>query len=647
MCGIAGLLTFDSALSRQRLHDIAEAMNSSLSHRGPDDEGVSLDAEAPVALTHRRLSIVDLSPAGHQPMTSADGRFVITYNGEIYNYEELRPELAARGISFRGHSDTEVMLEAFSAFGIEATIKRLIGMFAIGVWDRRERTLTLVRDRLGIKPIYWAKFGGMFMFGSELKALRACPAWTPRINRSAVAAYLRHNCIPAPHTIYEGVQKLEPGSILTLPWNGEPRITRFWDARAIARAGQADPLRGSDREMTDQLEQLLKDAVRRRMVADVPLGAFLSGGIDSSTVVALMQSANIGQTKTYSIGFDIPGFNEAQHAAAVAKHLHTDHTELTVTAQDALGVIPQLPDIYDEPFSDSSQIPTYLVSAMTRRHVTVALSGDGGDELFAGYNRYHLASRAWQNLSLLPRAVRSGIAATMTGVSPGRWSSLLGFLPAQMQAAQASDKLHKLAAVLSAGSGDEVYRRLVTHWEPEQLMSGVAEPKGIIWDPAVAQDFPNLLERMQFLDLVTYLPDDILTKVDRASMAVALEARVPLLDHRVVEFAWRLPSLAKIRAGQSKWILRQVLDRHVPRELVERPKMGFSIPLGEWLRGPLRDWAEALLSEKRLRASGLLDAACVRKYWDEHLQGHRNREHLLWDVLMLEAWRERWAMSLS
>ncbi len=643
MCGIAGLLTFHSAVSRQQLHDIAEAMNVSLRHRGPDDEGIWLDADAPVALTHRRLSIVDLSPAGHQPMSSSDGRFVITYNGEVYNREEIRPELAARGIRFRGHSDTEVMLEAFSAYGISATVKRLIGMFAFGVWDRRERTLTLVRDRLGIKPMYWAKFGGLFLFGSELKALRAHPGWTPRINRGAVAAFLRLNYVPAPHTIYEGVHKLEPGSILTLPWNGEPHIERFWDARAVAHSGLADPLRASDRELTDRLEELLKDSVRRRMVADVPVGAFLSGGIDSSTVAALMQAANAGKVRTYTIGFDIAGFDEARHAAAVAKHLGTEHTELTVTAQEVLNVIPRLPDFYDEPFADSSQIPTYLVSAMTRRHVTVALSGDGGDELFAGYNRYRLATRMWRALSLLPRSVRHGMSATLTGISAERWSQLLSFLPARLRPEQVGDKLHKLATVLNLGNSDAIYRRLVTHWEPDQLLSGVAEPRGILWDPSVADDIPSLLERMQFLDLVTYLPDDILTKVDRASMAVALEARVPLLDHRVVEFSWRLPSSTKIRNGKTKWLLRQVLDRHVPRELIERPKMGFGIPLGEWLRGPLRDWAETLLSERRLREAGLLDAAVVRRHWDEHLQGHRNWQYLLWDVLMLEAWRERWA----
>ncbi|MGB8042696.1 MAG: asparagine synthase (glutamine-hydrolyzing), partial [Pseudolabrys sp.] len=383
MCGIAGVIA--SASSRDQLERNAIAMADSLAYRGPDDQGIWSDADAGLALTHRRLSIVDLSPAGHQPMVSGDGRFVITYNGEIYNFQDLRPELEARGIKFRGHSDTEVMLEAFAAFGVNATVKRLIGMFTIGVWDRRERTLILVRDRLGIKPLYWAKFSGLFLFGSELKALRAYPGWTPRIDRSAVAAFMRHNYIPAPHTIYEGVRKLEPGTILTLPWNGEPKIERFWDARAVARAGLADPLQADDGELTDRLEALLRDAVSRRMVADVPVGAFLSGGIDSSTVAALMKAANAGPVRTYTIGFELPGFDEATQSAAVARHLGTEHTELTVTAKEALDVIPQLPDMYDEPFADSSQIPTYLVSAMTRRHVTVALSGDGGDELFAGY----------------------------------------------------------------------------------------------------------------------------------------------------------------------------------------------------------------------------------------------------------------------
>ena len=640
MCGIAGVLNLTG--SRDQLERNAMAMADSVAHRGPDDQGIWSDTEAGIALVHRRLSIVDLSSAGHQPMISADGRFIITYNGEIYNFQELRPELEARGVKFRGHSDTEVMLEAFAAYGIEATVKRLIGMFTIGVWDRRSRTLTLVRDRLGIKPLYWAKFGKLFLFGSELKALRAYPGWTPSIDGSAVAAFMRHNCVPAPHSIYKGVRKLEPGTILTLPPDGEPRLERFWDARAVAQAGLADPLQVDDTELTDRLEVLLQDAVRRRMVADVPVGAFLSGGIDSSTVTALMKAASCGPVRTYTIGFDLPGFDEAPHSAAVARHLGTDHTELTVTAKQALDVIPQLPDMYDEPFADSSQIPTHLVSAMTRRHVTVALSGDGGDELFGGYNRYQLSTGFWRSLSLLPRPLRRAIAATLTAVPADRWSQVLSVLPASMQPRQVGDKLHKLAIALCADDDSALYRRLVTHWEPAQIVPGAAEPKGLLWDAQLEREFPGLLERMQFLDLVTYLPDDILTKVDRASMAVALEARVPLLDHRVVEFAWRIPRQTLMRNGVSKWPLRQVLYRHVPHELIERPKTGFSIPLGEWLRGPLREWAETLLSEKRLRDGGLLSVQDVRRTWAEHLSGKHNWQYLLWDALMLEAWRERW-----
>ena len=646
MCGIAGFIAAGSDNGPQGLGTIAAAMGTSLSHRGPDDEGVWIDSEAGVALVHRRLSIVDLSSAGHQPMVSADGRYVMSYNGEVYNHEDMRPALAARGIAFRGHSDTEVMLESIAAFGLDATLPRLIGMFAIALWDRRERTLTLVRDRLGIKPLYWAKFGGLFLFGSELKALRDHPGWTPRIDRAAAAGYMRYNYVPAPHTIYQGVRKLEPGSVLTLPWGREPRIERFWDARTVARAGISNPLKGSDAELTDELENRLKDAVRRRMIADVPLGAFLSGGIDSSTVVALMKAANAGPVKTFTIGSDVPGFDEAPYAAAVARHLGTEHTELTVTARQALDVIPQLPQWFDEPFADASQIPTYLVSAMTRQHVTVALSGDGGDELFAGYNRYELTRRSWQLLSLMPRALRRGMAAAISSVSPERWSRLLDRMPMRLPA-QIGDKLHKAASVLGAADGDAVFRRLITHWEPAEVMLDATEPENIVWDPSVAGDIPSLLDRMQFLDLVTYLPDDILTKVDRTSMAVALEARVPLIDHRVVEFAWRLPAHARMRNGTRKWLLRQVLYRHVPRELVERPKMGFSIPLGEWLRGPLRDWAESLLAEKRLRECNLFNVQHVRRHWAEHLSGHRNWQYLLWSVLMFEAWRDRWDRGLT
>ena len=422
-------------------------------------------------------------------------------------------------------------------------------------------------------------------------------------------------------------------------------MERYWDARAVARAGLADPLAGSDDELATQLETLLRDAVGRRMVADVPVGAFLSGGIDSSTVVALMKAANAGPVRTYTIGFELPGFDEAKYSAAVARHLGTEHTEMTVTAKEAFDVIPRLPEFYDEPFADSSQIPTYLVSAMTRRHVTVALSGDGGDELFAGYNRYVLASRLWRGLSLLPRPLRHGMASALQAVSPDRWSRLFAAAPKTILPSQFGDKLHKFASTLTMEDADALYRRLVTHWEPATVTPGIEEPRGILWDRSVAREFPDLIERMQFLDLVTYLPDDILTKVDRASMAFGLEARVPLLDHRVVEFAWRLPHRARLRHGQGKWLLRQVLHRHVPRELVARPKMGFGIPLGEWLRGPLRDWAETLLSERNLGDGGYFDVARIRQTWAEHLSGQRNWQYQLWDVLMFEAWRARWGKA--
>lgn len=643
MCGIAGFLASSSDMLPNDLAAIAAAMDNSLKHRGPDDRGVWTDIDAGIALIHRRLSIIDLSAAGHQPMVSANGRYIIIYNGEVYNFQPIRAELEKKGHTFRGHSDTEVILESFSEFGIEPTIKRLIGMFAIAVWDRKDRALTLIRDRLGIKPLYWAKVGKLFLFGSELKALHAHPRFKPKIDSSAIAAYLRHNYIPAPRTVYEGVSKLEPGTILTLSEDGATTVSRYWDARAVARAGIANPVAGTDSEATDELEAILQDAVRRRMIADVPLGAFLSGGVDSSAVVALMQSANMGKVRTFTIGFSEAGYGEGPHAAAVARHLGTEHSELTVTAQQALDVIPQLPEWFDEPFADSSQIPTYLVSAMTRRHVTVALSGDGGDELFAGYDRYQLTTRFWHKLRLLPYPLRRTLACGLQAISPAQWTKLLAIVPDRIRPNHIGDKIHKLASILNLNDPGELYRRLVTHWEPAAVAPGTNEAKGVLWDTGVATDFPDILSRMQFLDLVTYLPDDILTKVDRASMAVALEARVPLIDHRVVEYSWRLPRAMKIRNGTSKWLLRQVLYRHVPPSIMERPKMGFGIPLGEWLRGPLRDWAEDLLSEHRLNEGGLVDPNVVRGYWHEHLSGHRNWQYLIWDVLMLEAWRRRWA----
>jgi asparagine synthase (glutamine-hydrolysing) len=648
MCGIAGLVDRGQRLAAAELGAIAERMAAALHHRGPDDAGVWVEAESGAALGHRRLSIVDLSPAGHQPMVSADGRFVVSYNGEIYNFRDLRPQLEARGVRFRGHSDTEVLIEGCAAWGIETTVKRLIGMFAFALWDRRERTLHLVRDRLGIKPLYWGQFGSLLLFGSELKALRACPRWPVEIDDGAVAAYLRHNYVPAPHSIYRGVRKLPPGHILTLrPGDAAPGLKCYWSARAVARAGALQPHRFDDAEAAERLETLLADAVGRRMIADVPLGAFLSGGIDSSTVVALMQAQSSRPVKTYSIGFRQPGYDEAAQAKAVAAHLGTDHTELYVDPGHALAVIPRLAEWFDEPFADSSQIPTFLVSELARRHVTVALSGDGGDELFAGYNRYLLAGRLWRVMHLLPRSLRQALAGTIHSVSPAAWDRLGALLPPARPLPQAGDKLHKLARVLPAEDVADLYRRIVTHWEPAEIAPTAAEPAGLATDPGLAAEIPDVTARMQFLDLVTYLPDDILTKVDRASMAVSLEARVPLIDHRVVEFALALPPTQRRRGGVSKWLLRRVLHRHVPPALVERPKMGFGVPIDRWLRHELRDWAEDLLAPAALGADGLLDGALVRRHWQEHLSGRRNHQHLLWGVLMLRAWRHRWLSAAA
>ncbi len=642
MCGIAGLWDRRAEMAAEVLAGTARAMADVMAYRGPDAGGIWCDVAAGVGLGHRRLAIVDLSPAGAQPMVSSCGRYVLSYNGEVFNADDLRPELVAAGRSFRGHSDTEVIVEGIAVWGLKATVERLIGMFAFALWDRQERVLTLVRDRLGIKPLYWARFGSVLLFGSELKALRVHDGWTPELNRDAVASFLRLAYVPGPHTIYRGVSKLPPGSILTARADGSVEIESYWTLEDVARAGQAARFQGSDAEAIDALDTLLNDAVRRRMVADVPLGAFLSGGIDSSTVVALMQANSPRPVRNFSIGFHEEGFDEAQHAAKVARHLGTDHTELYVSPAHALDIIPQLPAMYDEPFADASQIPTFLVSEMTREHVTVALSGDGGDELFAGYNRYFQARTALRRLGLLPHPARHLAAAVLRGVPAPAWTSLSQLIPTRHRPPQLGDKIHKLARVMTGGSED-FYRLITSHWtDPDSVVVDGCETAGLIQHPGLAALVPDRVERMQYIDTLTYLPDDILTKVDRASMAVSLEARVPLLDHRVVAFSWTLPPRLKIRGGTGKWLLRQVLDRYVPRALVERPKMGFGVPIDSWLMGPLRPWAEALLDESRLRREGVFDPAPIRRKWEEHLAGSRNWQYPLWNVLMFQAWRERW-----
>ena len=652
MCGFAGFLGGRSPHGSEGDEALLRRMADTIANRGPDDSGYWSDREHRIALGHRRLSIVDLSCAGHQPMVSGSGRYMLAYNGEIYNHSTLRTELERRDQrpAWRGHSDTEALLAGFDAWGIEPTVKRVVGMFAFAVWDRQTRSLTLGRDRAGEKPLYYGWQGrgedAAFLFGSELKALRAHPSFQAEVDRGALSLLLRHNCIPSPYSIYQGIAKLRPGNLLTVSLRQrEPTVWPYWSAPAVAVEGVANAFDGTPGEAVDALEELLSDAVRQQMMADVPLGAFLSGGVDSSTIVALMQSQSSRPVKTFTIGFHEHGYDEAVHAKAVANHLGTDHTELYVTAEQARAVIPRLPAMYDEPFSDSSQIPTFLVSQLARNDVTVSLSGDAGDELFSGYNRYKVAANLWRKLAMVPVPLRRAAARGLTTVSPRRWGRMVGavdrWLPPSARFAHAGDQVHKGAGVLASSSADALYFGLVSHWEdPKSVVIGGHEPPTLLTGDMPALSGLDDVQRMMALDISTYLPDDILVKLDRAAMAVSLEARVPFLDHRVIEFAWRLPQSLKLRDGRTKWILRQVLYRHVPESLIERPKMGFGVPIGAWLRGPLKEWAEALLDETRLAREGYFNPAPIRRKWSSHLSGERNWQHHLWDVLMFQAWLE-------
>ncbi len=640
MCGITGFLDFATDKDLAELESRAQSMADTLRHRGPDGKGVWADPEAGIAFGHRRLSIIDLSEAGHQPMTSANDRYVLSYNGEIYNAPELRREMEREGHAFRGHSDTEVLVEMIATRGLDKTLPELIGMFAFSLWDRKTRTLSLVRDRIGIKPLYWGQFGRVFLFASELKAIRAHPVFSAEIDRGALVSLLRHNYVRAPHSIYRGVSKLGPGEMLTVTADGEPVITNYW----TLDPDHAGAFAGGDQDetsMINELEGLIKDAVGRRMISDVPLGAFLSGGVDSSLVTAMMQAGSSTAIRTFTIGFDQRDYDEAVHAKAVAAHLGTDHTELYVDPSMGRDLIPRLPQMFDEPFADASQIPTYLVSELTRRHVTVALSGDGGDENFAGYTRYLWADRIWKHLESLPRPIRKLGAAGIRTLSPASWDKIISMLPKRFRAPQAGERLYKMADILPADSIDAVYRGLISQWQtPGVAVPNGTEPGGLLWDDGLAKVIPDAITRMQYLDTLTYLPDDILTKVDRASMAVSLEARVPLLDHRIVEYAWRMPRALKVKNGVGKYPLREILYKYVPREMIERPKQGFAVPIGDWLRGPLRDWGEDLLSEKRLAEGGYFNPAPIRRFWTEHQSGRRNRQYQLWGPLMFQAWLE-------
>jgi asparagine synthase (glutamine-hydrolysing) len=642
MCGIAGLLDPSRGTPAAELLAIALDMADTLHRRGPDDRGAWADAGAGVALASRRLAIVDLSPLGHQPMVSACGRFTVAYNGEVYNHRDLRSDLERAGYDFQGQSDTEVLLAAVCVWGLDGALARCNGMFAFALWDREAQALHLVRDRLGEKPLYYGRVGGRLVFGSELKALRAHPGFGPEVDRDALAAYLRLSYVPSPFTIYRGVQKLPPGTVLTVgPDLGTtlPAPRTYWSLATTVAEATSHPFDGSPEDACDELDLLLRDAVASRMQADVPLGAFLSGGVDSSTVVALMQAQSARPVRTFTIAMPAAGFDESREATAVARHLGTDHTSVELTPEDALALVPRLPELYDEPFADPSQLPTLLVSQVARRDVTVALSGDGGDEVFAGYNRHVMARRLWHPLERVPRPMRSALGGALLRVPPSWWDRASGRLPARASVRNAGDKVQKLGALLVSATSAEPYRALISQWpDPAALVVGGTEPRTLLTDAGCWPPGLDATELMVFLDTAVSLPDDMLTKVDRASMGASLEARVPLLDHRVVELAWRLPLDLRIRGREGKWVLRRVLDRYVPRPLVGRPKMGFDPPLGEWLRGPLRDWAEGLLDARRLRGEGYIEPAPVRAAWHEHLSGRRNWDYRLWAILMFEAW---------
>ncbi len=680
MCGLAGFLTV-RADNLEGLEAMATRMANAIVHRGPDDSGAWADAQAGIALSHRRLSIIDLSAAGHQPMASSSGRFVVAFNGEIYNHLELRAELEGMdcGASFamtgwRGHSDTETLLAGFERWGVNATLAKTVGMFAIALWDVHNRTLHLARDRLGEKPLYYGWTGSgagrAFVFGSELKALRAFPGFDNPVCRLALAQYMRFMYVPAPRSIYQDVYKLEPGCVLTITGappaeaNEQPlrppaiyetlTMSRWWSLADAVQAGVKNPIT-DEVEVVDTLEQCLADAVRLQSLADVPLGAFLSGGVDSSTIVALMQQQATRPVKTFTVGFEEAGFDESPYARAVARHLGTDHTELFVTATEAQAVIAQLPAMYDEPFADSSQIPTHLVCRAARQHVTVALSGDAGDELFGGYNRYFWGPRIWAKLAWLPYSVRQSLGTAISAMPVAGWDALSrpvnALLPGDKGVAQAGDKAHKLAARLRGVRNlDDLYLSLVSEWQdPAHVVRGdnsctVVEPSSLLADPLPDGDLTNVANSplsMMYRDSMTYLPDDILCKVDRAAMAINLETRAPFLDHRVAELAWRLPLHMKIRSGHGKWALRQVLYKHVPRELIDRPKAGFGVPIGQWLCGPLRPWAECLLDQNRLNIEGYFHPKPIRKKWAEHLAGQRDHTASLWAVLMFQAWLQQ------
>jgi asparagine synthase (glutamine-hydrolysing) len=644
MCGIAGFLQIDW-LSRDASSANLSRMASVLAHRGPDDGGTWLDPSGGIALCHRRLSIIDLSPLGHQPMVSASGRLVITFNGEIYNYRQLRAELLACGHAFRGGSDTEVLLAAFEQWGVESALVRCRGMFAFALWDRQKRELHLARDRFGEKPLYYGIFRGCLVFGSELKALRQHDAWRADIDRDALTLLLRHNFIPAPHSIFRQVRKVRPGTVLTVRKDGSSLSTSeraYWSPSPVAEEGAEPARREAPADQVSRVHEALQEAVRLQMVADVPVGAFLSGGIDSSLVVALMQRAGNRPVKTFTVGFAEREFDEAPFARQIAQHLGTDHTELTVTEQDALRVIPSLPRMYDEPFADSSQIPTFLIAKLARQEVTVALSGDAGDELFGGYARYQQALARWQRLRRVPGGLRRASGYLLERVPRRALEAAAQPLALALRSrgrAETADRLLERARMCAANSLPELYHSMTSFWQPpERFIIGGHEPETVANRRTAWPRGMDDLAHMMYVDSCLYLPDDVLVKVDRAAMAVSLETRVPLLDARVAEAAWRIPSSVHARDGRGKWVLRQLLEQYMPRQLFERPKKGFGVPIARWLRGELKDWAGDLLDTARLRREGFFEPLLIERRWQQHLAGAADWSSHLWDILMFQAW---------
>jgi asparagine synthase (glutamine-hydrolysing) len=660
MCGLTGI--FDpSGRDASGLARPIAAMTARLEHRGPDDHGLWVDADTGIALGHRRLSIVDLSPEGHQPMMSVEGRHVIAFNGEIYNFKSLRAELAAQGHTFRGTSDTEVLLAVIERDGLDAALNRISGMFAFALWDRAERRLHLVRDRLGKKPLYYGWVQNKLVFASELKAITAVPGFQPQVDRAALTAYLRYQYVPAPCSIWKGIWKLPPGHRISLDMDAfgtamDPMLHRralpYWSMRSVAEQAVQRRFTGSPDAMIDRLDAVLNNAVAERMIADVPLGAFLSGGIDSSLIVAMMQSQSAKPVQTFTIGFNEGFYNEADDARRVARQLGTDHTEFVVTSDEARDIVPGLAETYDEPFADPSAVPTMHIARLARTKVTVCLSGDGGDEVFAGYGRYALASRLGDTIERYPQWLRGLAGQGVSGIPAGIWDATLGRLRGRaipgLRGSVSGDRMHKLAALLDVRDRDALYHAMISLTRhPEALVLDGHEPLTPFTDPAWASTLADPLQRMMYRDTVTYLPDDILVKVDRASMATSLEVRSPLLDHRIIELAWRMPPEVMRHDGSGKWPLRQLLDRYLPAYSKDRQKQGFAIPLAEWLRGPLRDWAEDLLDEKEMESDGLLQPAPIRKLWREHLSASRNWSALLWTIVMFQSWRRQWLVPAS